>query len=802
MFVANALLYPCALAALCLGAGLLVERACWRLPAPLLVSIGAAALIALSQLTTYVAFLAPATPYAMAGVAVLGFVLARDRVRGLGAAVRAHPAVPFLPVLAYAIALAPVLLSGRATFSSFMALSDSAVHLIGADFLIRHGQSYGGLDLRNSYGQFINDYYNTSYPSGADTMFGGSARLLGLPLIWAFQPFTAFMLASASGPAWLLARRIGLTGAWAFLAALTAVVPALVYGYELIGSIKEITCLSMLLSSGCLVVLYPRWMRAGPTGAIPLALVLAAGISALGVAFGVWAAASVAVLAVALAVEMRARRVSLAQSLALVGAGALTGLIAALPTWSNLSGSIRVAGNIASTENPGNLHSALRAIQVFGVWLGGSYKLQPTGSGLTATHLLVAAAFVSCALGVLQLLRVRAFSLLAWLALLLLAWLVVSESVTTWASAKTLMLTSPAVVLLAWGGVAAMRALLPRTLGTTMAALLALALTAGVLLSDALQYHSSDLAPTGRYRELASIDSRFAGRGPTLFTDFDEYSMYVLRDLDVGGPDFVYPPAGAATAAGGYGNPVDINRISPAVMAEYPLIVDRRDPAAVRPPAAYELAWQGAYYQVWARRPGAVQPALHRALSGGTALQCVSLGQTASIAAARFGPRPRLLAAEAPELVTVSLAGASHPAGWGHERRGLVMSRPGRLDATFQLPAGGVWEVWVQGELMPAIRLRVDGRALASIAGQLSGNSLVPDTIPPIPVSLSAGTHTVSVQRGGFTLAPGDGGSAVLDSIFLTPAAEPPAGTLRVLAASHWRELCGRRYEWVEVEPG
>ena len=93
--------------------------------------------------------------------------------------------------------------------------------MMGADFLIRHGQDYAHLDLRNSYGQFINAYYNTSYPSGADTLFGGSAFLLRLPLIWAFQPFNAFMLAIAAGPAWLLARQIGLDGALAALAALT-----------------------------------------------------------------------------------------------------------------------------------------------------------------------------------------------------------------------------------------------------------------------------------------------------------------------------------------------------------------------------------------------------------------------------------------------------------------------------------------------------------------------------------------------------------------------------------------------------
>ena len=80
-----------------------------------------------------------------------------------------------------------------------MALADSAVHMIGADFLIRHGQHYAHLDLRNSYGQFINDYYNTSYPSGRGHAVRRQRDPARLPLIWAFQPFNAFVLAIAAG---------------------------------------------------------------------------------------------------------------------------------------------------------------------------------------------------------------------------------------------------------------------------------------------------------------------------------------------------------------------------------------------------------------------------------------------------------------------------------------------------------------------------------------------------------------------------------------------------------------------------
>ncbi len=791
------LLYPCVLAALCAGAGLAVDRCSGGfLPAPLLLSVGAAALVALSQLSTDMPAIAPATPYLMAAIALVGFALGWKRARTLALGLHGQLWPVAASLLVYAIALAPVLAGGRASFSSYMVLADSAVHLIGAGFLISHGRDFAHLDLHNSYGQFLNDYYNTSYPSGGDTLFGGSASLLGLPLIWAFQPFNAFMLAVAAGPCWLLAQRMRLRGAWAALAALTAVLPALVYAYELFGAVKEITALPMLLSLGVLVVAHRRWLDEAPARTIPFALVLAAGVSALGLAFGAWALAATAVLALLLIDALRARRLRGWRALGLVAAAALTLLVAAWPTWTELSAALQVAQTIASSGNPGNLHTPLRAIQLFGVWLNESYKLAPAGAQLLGTHVLIALALVSALLGAVHLLRIRAYALAGWLALTLLASLTVSESVTTWADAKTLVLTSPLVVLLAWAGVAALLAAPRRRLLRPAAVLLALVLAGGVLASDALQYHSSDLAPTARYRELASLNTRFAGNGPTLFTDFDEYSLYELRDLDVGGPDFVYPPPALASAAGGYGQPVDLNRVAPSALLAYPLVITRRDPAASRPPAAYGLVWQGSYYQVWRRRTAAPAAGAHVVLAGSRSAQCARI---ATVARRAHAAGERLVAAEAPELVAIPLARTEHPARWGHERKGLVMSTSGQLTASFTLPAAGAWDVWVQGQIMPAVALSVDGGRLASIAGQLDGDSLVPNTVPPIRVDLAAGRHSLTLTRSGFSLTPGEAGEAVLDAIFLTPADTDPRGPLRIAAPVDWRSLCGRTYQWVEL---
>ncbi len=344
-----------------------------------------------------------------------------------------------------------------------------------------------------------------------------------------------------------------------------------------------------------------------------------------------------------------------------------------------------------------------------------------------------------------------------------------SHSVTTWAEAKTMVLTSPAVMLLAWAGVGMAGALRPRALATAAAAALALAIAGGVLASDALQYHTSNLAPTARYEELASVDSRFAGRGPALFTDFDEWSLYVLRDLDVGGPDFIYLPPALAGIAAGNGYPVDLDAASPAALASYPLIITRRDPTLSRPPAAYRLVWQGRHYEAWGRRRGA-RPALrHVPLDGTPVQQCSSIAALARSAGAGV-----LTAAQAAQVVNVSLLDSSHPAHWGHARSGLVMSRPGTLDAHFRLAHAGLWNLWIRGEIMPSLAVRVDGHLLGHLAGELGGNSLVVNIAPAIRTQLSAGEHRIELTLSRSTLAPGNDGAALLAAVFL-PRRSPPA---------------------------
>src|SRR5438477_458768 len=75
--------------------------------------------------------------------------------------------------------------------------------------------------------------------------------------------------------------------------------------------------------------------------------------------------------------------------------------------------------------------------------------------------------------------------------------------------------------------------------------------------------------------------------------------------------------------------------------------------------------------------------------------------------------------------------------------------------------------------------------------GQLAGSSLVPDTIDAGSARIAAGRHRLVLTRGGFSLAPGSAGSAVLNAAFLTPAGFA-VRTLREVLVADWRALCGR----------
>ena len=156
----------------------------------------------------------------------------------------------------------------------------------------------------------------------------------------------------------------------------------------------------------------------------------------------------------------RARRPPEGRAASLLGAAPARSslLIAAWPTWIDLSA---LAARRAEHRLDRQRRQPARAAQMdAGVRRVAARQLQAAARRRVAsvTDALIALTLAACLLGAVHLLRARRHALAGWIALMLLAWLVLSRTATTWVDAKSLMLTSPVVVLLAWAGVAALAA--------------------------------------------------------------------------------------------------------------------------------------------------------------------------------------------------------------------------------------------------------------------------------------------------------------------------------------------------------
>ena len=232
--------------------------------------------------------------------------------------------------------------------------------------------------------------------------------------------------------------------------------------------------------------------------------------------------------------------------------------------------------------------------------------------------------------------------------------------------------------------------------------------------------------------------------------------------MDVGGLDFMYPPVGLRTMKG-HGYPVDLD--GPAGGAAR-ISTDPHAPRSDRQRAAVGLppGVAGAYYQVWARRPGAPAAIDHLGLSGTARPMlerpAIGSGRRVSRCATGRGDATR--------------DGDGRRGRLAHTPTGRTPTRPrndgrGSDDNGVPLPYAGLWKIWLKGQFMPTFSVSVDGHAIASIGGEIDGNPHNPGTAAPLRVTLSAGRHRLTIARGGVYLTPGEGGWAIVHEVFLTP---------------------------------
>jgi hypothetical protein len=787
-------LFPLVFVVVTGGIGLLAERATGApLPGVLLVPIGVAGLVAVSQLTTFWDWSAELTTPVVVLLAVAGIVLRLPRLRALAL----DPWALAATLGVFAVFAAPVVLSGEATFAGYTVLGDTSIHFIGADYLLEHGRHVSGL-APSSYEFSLQAYYGTGgYPSGGPTAVGALRNLVFEDVAWIFQPFLSLLAATMALSLYSLLRGVVASPPLRALAAFVAAQPALVLAYALQGSIKEIGAVWAVALLAALLPVFAGQAGNGARRAIPLAITAAAAIAFVGAAAAVWIL-PVALVALVVSVRSRGRewQRTAAESATFAGLAA----ILSLPSLSDLRTYLDVAGTVVTSQSEvGNLLGPLDPAQIFGIWLTGDYRTDPAGRNLSLTHGLIAVTTLSAILGVAWLVRRRAWWPLVFLAVSLVAWAYVTDRGSPWADAKALMIASPAIVLMAMLGPAALYSAGRRPEALLLAALVA----AGVLASNAFAYHDVSLAPRDRLSELEGVGERIESQGPTLYTEFEEFGKHFLRRGDPEGSSEGWQRRLGPLRNGQYarmGFSYDLDEFPLDYVRQFRTIVVRRSPTASRPPAQYVRTFSGRWYDVWQRderteRSVREHVSLGDAFDRGGVPNCREV-QSIGRSARRMGAR--LAYSRAPRAYRMIPSESAFPPRWfvdGSEAHILRPRGPGQVVDSVVVREAGTYQLWISGSFARGYDVSVDGRRVGAARGSLSGRG---QYLHVADVNLDRGRNVTTLNRGGGSLSPGDGVLELLGPVVLVQDVPDPYA-VRYGQSAEARSLCGRRLDWLEV---
>jgi hypothetical protein len=777
------LAFPIVAALVSLGFGLLVESAAGtRLHGALLLPIGFAGVVVVTDFLTLSGPTARAMVPIVVVLALLGYAIAaydaegRARLRAL----RPERRLSVAAVAVYAVYAAPVVMLGRATFAGYTSLDDTAQWFALIDRIMTAGRSVAGLPL-STYKVLLNEYLSTGYPVGSMMPLGTFARLVGSDVAWVIQPYFAFQAVLLALALWVLLAGPIRSPRWRALAVFVAAQPALLYGYALWGSIKEMVTVPLL---PLLAIVVAQVIRSAPTprGLIPLAVVSSALLATLNVGGVVWLLPALLPLVV-LVRRLPAREFA-------VRTGVLVGLLVvlSLPTVVAARAFEASATNNLVSSTPGKtalgeLTHPLSGLQILGIWPVGDFRDRP--HTIWPTYLLLALVVGFAAGALVVAIRRRAWTVPLYVGIALAGWVIVQKSGSPWTVGKALAEASPALLAAAFAGVG----LLHRRSGrlAAAAATAAVAFTGGVLWSNALAYGGARLAPQDQLAELQQIGARFDGQGPSLMTQFQPYAVrHFLRGMAV-----LQVRKGA------------IDSFPLRLVERYRTLVLADSPMESRPPSNYRLVWSGTFYDVWQRDPKApkvlVQVGLGAGIQPTATPSCSKVERLAQFAKQRGGDLAAVLRGP---LLGFELGSIPHPPGWVPDPStgALYPTSAADLEAAQNFPSSGRYRVWVGGYTPGELSVTVDGQP----AGTLDHRIELPGQAFPLDwLDLSAGRHTVVIHYTRPFLQPGaTSGVALLPMgpiLFSKGTVNLPVDHV---APSQARSLCRKSLDWLEVVAG
>lgn len=776
---------PALLASLSLGLGLLIEAlAGRRFPAALLVPVGLAGLVVAGQATASFDATAEWTAPVALALAAAGFTAALRARRPL----RPDPALAVCAIAVGALYAAPVLASGEPTFAGYIRLDDTATWFALSDRIIEHGRSLDGL-APSSYEATLSFNLADGYPIGAFVPLALGGKLLGTEIAWLFQPYMSLFAALLVPVLGSLLGRVVRRRWPRALAAGLAAQPALLVGYVQWGGLKEVAAALLVALAVALAADLARPRGRVPLrGALPLAVACGALLAVLSAGGAIWLLVPLA-LVLAAAIRRAGVRAALRRALA---AASLTAVLSAPAI---VTGAVLppTSAPLTSDTAQGNLFGPLDPAQLIGIWPAGDFRAAPFEP--LATDLLLWAALLAAGAGIAVAWWRRAWPLLSYVGGTLLACGLILALGSPWVDAKAMATAAPALLLAAVAGAVALVG--GRGPRRALGAVALAAIAGGVLWSNALAYRDASLAPHEQLAELERIGEVIEGQGPALMTEYQPYGVrHFLRDAEAEGVSELRRRLIPLRNGRGVekGLNADTDELSPHALYVYRTLVLRRSPVQSRPPSAYRLIWRGEHYEVWQR--GKVPDRDPRRLELGDALDPTGVLACRELDALDPRTGATVTVARRPPTVVAPLDDAEHPAGWVEGVRTLRPAGDGAVLVRAEVPRRAEWAVWLGGSVRGGVELVVDGRPAGSARHILNNYGFF---VRLGELDLDAGPHTFELRFTGADLHPGSGGRPDPVGPLVLAASEPAEAALVTRPASRAAELCGRRWDWLEV---
>jgi hypothetical protein len=730
----------------------------------------------------------------LVAVAVAGLVFAEG-----GPRTRLNPGwAGAAGLVVYLIFTMPVIAYGHWTWSGYDFVNDSSFEMLLANHVKSFGTLLGQLP-ESSQRQFLVQYLGNGYPLGTQTLLGTFSGLIDTSVAVIYQPYISSLAAlGAMALASIGERRLG--GRRAAFVAVVAICANLTYQYALQGGIKEIGLLATICAAVALA--YASISLGRPyAGGVLVAVAAAAALATYNAVALPYMGALVLFLALAVALTRRTR--PRPRWLLAAAAGGCLAVLLAIPSLTTFHTffSAASAGQGSTGVGAGQFGQLLRKLplsQLSGVWLSGEYRLSvPPGLKGTLTVIATAVILVLLVVGVLWALRRREAGALLLAGVTGLVILIVFPRVSPYAQGKLLAIAGPSIVFVALAFLVSARGRLAWP-AITLAGALALA----VLGSDVLAYGHDRVAPTARIEAIEQTGDHFAAQGPVLWNEPEEYAKFFARAAEISAPFEPITPQQVHLRSPTYfvDHYFDLDEELLSFVEGYPIIVTRRSPAASRPPANYRLVYENKYYLGW-RRGSTPQVLDHlpeqQPYSPSATVTCPSLAPI--VAGAPAGTE--LIVATAPELAVFnpasdtrrSLSWPADPAQAG----AVETSTAGSAQGALALRSSGRYAVWVQGDFPRKTYVQLDGRTVGWVAG-----SNTPDQwLQAATVRLRPGRHSVRVYADGGHrhFGPGEWPGGDNGSIGAVGLQMQAPESLRTIALSRWRTLCGKQADWVEL---